>query len=84
MSKKDNILAKGSDLSEYPLNSDEKSQLNALLELMDQAQKAQNIIFTSLVSSIAARYEISNARLDINLQEVVENNAEPKLIVVQD
>lgn len=81
MSKKDKILANKESLTEYPLNLEEKNQLNALIELMSQAQTAQDIIYSNLVKSVAARYEIGDAMIDLNIQEVIEKGADPKLIV---
>lgn len=76
--KRDNILKVEDD---YPLNQDEKNELNALIELITQAQKAQDILYTSLVNSIAQRYELTGSTISLNIDEVINQGSEPKLIV---
>lgn len=81
MSKKDRILSNNKSLSEYPLNVEEKNQLNALITLIGQSQMAQDLIYSNLVQSVAARYEISDSSVDLNIQEVMTKGADPKLMV---
>lgn len=86
MSKRDQLLNKDQpdETEAYELNEDEQQQLAALLELVNQSRMAQDIIFTRLVHDVAARYEISGAAININMDDVQrEGVGVAKLVVTR-
>jgi hypothetical protein len=83
-SKKDKLLNKNKDgsIESYDLNEDEKVQLAAIIALFQQAQNAQDILYSNLIKNISDRLEISNATLDINMSEVMQEGTKiAKLLV---
>jgi hypothetical protein len=84
-SKKDKLLNKNKDESveSYDLNDAEKVQLAAIVSLVQQAQNAQDILFSNLIESVAGRYEISNATLDINMAEVMQEGTKVAKLLVK-
>lgn len=85
MSKRDQLLKNKREGPEtYSLNEDEQMQLAALLELVQQAQRAQDIIFTNIVQSAAARCGVKGAGVNINMEEVqTQGVSVAKLIVTR-
>jgi hypothetical protein len=82
MAKKDTILKK-SEPTEYELTDGEKQALGGLLNLAEQAKIAQDLIYTQLVQSIAARYEITNKDIEINMQEALDNGLDSARLIVK-
>lgn len=84
MAKKEDILGNETPSpQELELNAAEKNQLAAMVELVSQAQQAQNIIYSNLVQSIGARYEVSNSDISINMPEVYRNGIEVARLIVK-
>lgn len=84
MNKKDKLLKKDkAEVEYYDFNDQEKTQLSALIALMQQAQSAQDILYSNLINDIASRYEISNATLDINMSEVLKEGAKAAKLIVK-
>lgn len=79
--KKDELLGKQFE-ERYPLNQEEKNQLNAILEMIDQARQAQNLLYTNLVQQISYRNEVVDARIDINMGEITEKGIDSAALVV--
>lgn len=80
MATKEDILATSEPESDaefeyFDLNEFEKGQIQALAELVQQARLAQDVIYTNLVQSVAARYELNNRTIDIDMQHVFEHGA---------
>lgn len=84
MSTKDAILATAAEPQEpakdgefelFDLNDLEKGQLQALAELVQQSRLAQDVIYTNLVQSVAARYELQNMTIEIDMADVFKNGA---------
>lgn len=83
MSKKNDILATANEPETYDLNQNEKNQLNSIIELMHQAQTAQDLLYSNLVRMVAERHEISGASININMDEVIEKGADVARLNVQ-
>lgn len=81
--KKEDLLKREKSVELYDLSAQEKAQLAALNELVGQAQAAQDMIFSRIVSDAADRLEISNASLNINMQEVLEKGIDAAKLVVE-
>lgn len=79
MTKKEDLLAteqpQDQEFEYFDLNDIEKGQIQALAELVQQARLAQDVIYTNLVQSVAARYELTNRTIDIDMQEVMTKGA---------
>lgn len=83
MSRKDDLLNKNSGVEYYDLNDQEKTQLSALIALMQQAQSAQDIIYSNLINDVASRYELSNATLDLNMDEVLKEGVKVAKLIAK-
>lgn len=77
MSKKDELLSQKEEpkFELFDLNDQEKGQLQALAELVQQARLAQDVIYTNLLQSIATRHQLNNRTIDIDMAEVFKNGA---------
>src|SRR5438046_2821997 len=82
MSKKEEILGDSTSLNEegsvttYDLNDQEKSELQALAALVQQARLAQDIIYTRLLQSIAVRNEVKDSTLELDMEKVFKDGVE--------
>ncbi len=79
MATKEDILAVAApeepEFEYFDLNDFEKGQVQALAELVQQARLAQDVIYSNIVQSVAARHELSNRTIDIDMQEVFDKGA---------
>jgi hypothetical protein len=83
--KRDELLnKKQSETTEYELTTQEKNQLAALLTLVQQAQQAQDIIYSNLLESVAGRLELSNKTLEFNMNEILEQGAKVAKLIAKD
>lgn len=78
MSKKDQLLQMD---PEYKLTPAETNHLNAVIEMINQARMAQDLLYTNLIQTVAARYEVPVEKVRINIEEVMEQGAEAKLTI---
>ncbi len=78
MSKKDQLLQMD---PEYKLTPAETNHLNAVIEMINQARMAQDLLYTNLIQTVAARYEVPVEKVSINIGEVMEQGAEAKLTI---
>lgn len=82
--KRDKILRKDEKSVEYyDLNEQEQLQIGSLVALVEQARMAQDMFYTQIVQNVADRLEISNARLDLNMDEIMNNGAKYAKLVVK-
>jgi hypothetical protein len=81
MSKKEELLNSEQKTTEdqefeyFDLNDMEKAQVQALAELVQQARLAQDVIYTNLVQSVAARHKLKGKVIDIDMDEVFKKGA---------
>lgn len=82
MSKKDELLNKSTDKSEYELTVEEKTQVASLMNLITQARMAQDFLYSTIVNTIAERYEVSDKSIALNMQEIEDNGIDAARLVV--
>lgn len=83
MSKKEELLAKSSEQTEYSLTDEEILEVASLIALEEQAQHARNFIYSRIVQNIANRYEISDKELSLNFEEIMEKGAKVAKLIVK-
>lgn len=67
----------------YILTTNEKNQISALLELVNQARQAQDIIYTQIVTDIASRLEVSNSAISLNMEDIMRDGIDAARLVVK-
>lgn len=83
MSKKQDLLAKPSDQTEFDVTEEEILEIASLIALIEQAEHARNYIYSRICSNIAARHGIVNKDITLNFEEIMKDGAKvAKLIVI--
>lgn len=83
MSKKDKILGKKPEVEYYDLNDEERTEVASLIALIEQAQAAQNFIYSRICQNIADRYEISDRDITLNFEEMMKDGVKVAKLVVK-
>lgn len=82
--KRDNLLKKKSEDQTFELTNSEKLQLSAIINLFQQAQQAQDILYSNLIENVADRLELSGKSLEINMHEVLEKGVDEARLITKD
>lgn len=83
MSKKEELLNKAEEVSQYDLTDEEIVEVASLIALEEQAQAARNFIYSRIVQNIADRLEISDKEITLNFEEIMEKGAKVAKLVVK-
>ena len=83
MSKKDELLNKDEEATLYDLTPEEIVEVASLVALVEQAQAAQNFIYSRICQNIAGRHEISDKDITLNFAEIMEKGAKVAKLVVK-
>lgn len=83
MSKKDELLNKDEEATLYDLTPEEIVEVASLVALVEQAQAAQNFIYSRICQNIADRYEISDKDITLNWTEIMKDGAKAAKLIVK-
>lgn len=83
MTKKDELLNKSAGKEEYELTVEEKTQVASLMNLITQARMAQDFLYSTIVNTIAERYEVSDKSIALNMQEIEDKGIDAARLVVK-
>lgn len=83
MSRKEELLNKAEEVSQYDLTDEEVVEVASLIALEEQAQAARNFIYSRIVQNIAQRLEVSGKEITLNFEEIMEKGAKVAKLVIK-